>query len=365
MDYRLAKLYESMLKGEPSATKPVNLVDLYEATKKPKQTADNTNLKEPASQPKQSKQNKPQSIEISSTETLSEPAESNLKGLSLEYNKLIAAALDTAINEIPLPEEDYPLGKSVTITNQNDLTRFKKLFSLAPSTKLSEAGDSKGSGKGEIALYWLLSKNYQVDDARDRDEPDLKIGNIGIEVKSYPGKGFKLGKFKSQINNRKILSTVFGLKALFSLKESKRPAAVDVFNAKELILALSEIKSLSIALDSALNQYTYLAQLNPISILIGQLKDIEKQFGLTSLMEMDEVEAASNILKKLLHTKLSVKPRFNGYYVNANQAGQVIYYKVEEERINNLSKEVVVANVSASSGELQLSNAEQILTKMS
>jgi hypothetical protein len=358
MDYRLVNLYESMLKGTLSTPKTSNLVDLYEATKKSKQTKFPATPKEPALDDSQSQQpldNKP------TTET----AQSNLKGLSSEYNKLIASALKTPINEIPLPEGEYPLGKSTTITNPNDLERFIKLFSLAPSTKLSEAGDSKGSGKGEIALYWLLSKNYQVDDARDRDEPDLKIGNIGIEVKSYPGKGFKLGKFKSQINNRKILSTVFGLKALFSLKESKRPATVDVFNSKELVSALSEIKALSIALDSALNQYNYLAQLHPISILIGQLKDIEKQFGLTSLMEMDEVDAASNILKKLLYSKLSVKPRFGGYYVNANQKGEIVYYKVEEDRIKNLSKEVVVANVSASSGELQLTNAEQILTKMS
>ena len=351
-----------MLKGEPSATKPANLVELYEATKKTKRLAVDATSEVPT-QPISSNQPSTKSEQNSSQESSNETTQSNIKGLSLEYNKLIASALKTPINEIPLPEENYPLGKSTTITNQNDLAIFVKLFSLAPSTKLSEAGDSKGSGKGEIALYWLLSKNYQVDDARDRDEPDLKIGNTGIEVKSYPGKGFKLGKFKSQINNRKILSTVFGLKALFSLKESKRPATVDVFNSKELVSALTEIKSLSIALDSALNQYSYLIQLQPISILISQLKDIEKQFGLTSLMDMDEVEAASNILKKLLYSKLSVKPGFNGYYVNTNQKGEIAYYKVEEDRIKNLSKEVVIANVSAASGELQLSNAEQILTK--
>ena len=208
-DYRLAKLYENVLRGNVTPTKPPTLSDLYEATKQQPASP-------PVTQPQPSSQS-PTPAALTPQPAASAAIQSNLKGLSDEYNKLIAATLKTTINNIPLPIDNYELGKGTTISNEQDLQIFVKLFSLAPSTKLSEAGDSKGSGKGEIAIYWLLSKQYQVDDARDRDEPDLKIGNTGVEVKSYPGRGFKLGKFKSQINNRKLLSTVFGLKALFSL----------------------------------------------------------------------------------------------------------------------------------------------------
>ena len=353
-DYRLAKLYESVLRGNGSSTKPPTLSDLYEATKQ-----------HPASAPVTQTQPSSQSPTPAPTPqpTASPAIQSNLKGLSDEYNKLIAATLKTTINNIPLPIDNYELGRGTTISNEQDLQIFVKLFSLAPSTKLSEAGDSKGSGKGEIAIYWLLSKQYQVDDARDRDEPDLKIGNTGVEVKSYPGKGFKLGKFKSQINNRKLLSTVFGLKALFSLKEAKRPATVDAFNSTELISAFTEIKNLSIALDTALNTHVSLIQLSPISTLVGQLKEIENQLGLGPLMAIDEKEASSIVLKKLLYAKLKTKPGFRGFYVNVTQKGQIDYYKVDEEKLNNVSSEIINKNTSSTSGELQINNAEEILIK--
>jgi hypothetical protein len=353
MDYRLTKIYESILKGEVAQIKPSSLSDLYEATKKQPITAPSKQTQNSSNLPTSNIAPRPAATSV----------RSNIKGLSDEYNKLIASTLKTTIDQIPLPVDNYELGQSIVISNKEDFEIFSKLFSLAPSTKTSEAGDSKGSGKGEIALYWLLSKEHQVFDARDRDEPDLKIGNIGIEVKSYPGKGFKLGKFKSQINNRKLLSTVFGLKALFSLTEPKRPATVDAFNSAELISAFTEIKNLSIALDAALNTHSSLIQLGPINVLVNQLKEIENQLGIGSLPTINEEEAASTVLKKLLFSKLKTKPGFSGFYVNVTLKGQIDYYKVDDSKLKDLSPEIINKNTSSTSGELQINNAEAIFNK--
>ena len=72
------------------------------------------------------------------------------------------------------------------------------------------------------------------------------------------------------------------------------------FNSTELISAFREIKNLSISLDTALNLHSYLIQLNPITVLVNQLKETEKQLNVGSLMTIDEKEAVEDWVFKNL-----------------------------------------------------------------
>ena len=115
----------------------------------------------------------------------------------MKYTSSITHSYDAVIiNSLSLPEVpkvngDYVLKPhSYTIDlDKSDLTYFKKIFELSPPKSGHTEGTSKGSGKGEIALYWLF--NHQktpilAEDSRKGSEPDLKLnGNIGCEIKSY------------------------------------------------------------------------------------------------------------------------------------------------------------------------------------
>ena len=80
---------------------------------------------------------------------------------------------------------DYILGENVNV-NGEDGNIFKQLYSVAPPKKNSTDDiGSKGSGHGEVALYWLLSKNNDVQDNRKGGAADLLVNGFGVEVKAY------------------------------------------------------------------------------------------------------------------------------------------------------------------------------------
>lgn len=336
----------------------------------------NEQVANPASPVVSNTQPSPQSLNLSQT------TQSPLKGLSEEYNKMIQTKLGQDI----VPVQDYDLSKSFQITDESDLKRFKMLFPLAPSTRVSEAEDSKGSGKGEIALYWLLSKNFAIDDSRSRNNPDLRVmmggEQVGLEVKNYTNKtllkkGFKIGKFKKLTKIRETLSIIFGLKALFGLTkpESKRPAAVDVFNSDELVSSFEEIQNLVIQLDTALHQHGFLSTLPPIAALIKQLTVLEDSLysnikpnqpskPLALLMTNTGKEAAALVLKKLVKQMVTEKPGFGSYFANTNIQGIVNLYKVDEKVIDNAKSEDIIDNVAATSGEIYITDASKLFIKL-
>ena len=217
MDYRLNKIYESMRRGEANPSKKTaSLSDIYEMA---------TGAKV-AKQPR-----------------ASQPAPANTT-----YPEVIAHALygDAGLaNKLPVPVGNYTLGGINQVISQ-DLDTFKFLYPVNPPKKGMEIGTAatKGSGNGEIALYWLLRKKYpDIEDGREGGDPDLKIPSqkIGIEVKAYGGdKMITLVRFGDQHVNRRLLSVVFGLKALvenFDPRTPSRMPSLDTFNSKELASA--------------------------------------------------------------------------------------------------------------------------------
>ena len=113
------------------------------------------------------------------------------------YDIVIKDALK--VDQIPLVKGKYKLGESGTVQG-SDKDTFIKLYKVAPPTAdkgIGSAG-SKGSGNGEIALYWLFkyqSPSIPAKDSRGSDNPDLIIDGHGVEVKSMESNDLALGRF--------------------------------------------------------------------------------------------------------------------------------------------------------------------------
>ena len=95
------------------------------------------------------------------------------------YDRIIAKVLTgTEDGEIPEPSRVYTVGKPVNLSGEDEQIFFK-LYPISPpkSDKGIDSAGSKGSGNGEIAMHWLLSKGHTVEDTRGSDNPDLLIGH--------------------------------------------------------------------------------------------------------------------------------------------------------------------------------------------
>lgn len=327
MDFRLTKIYEALLSGNMDYNSPhESLSQVYEASR---------------------------------VKSSNKPAPSTVKpsvvAAASDYDKLIKVTIGKSNF---YPKQKYKIGKSIIISDRSDQQNFRKLFSLKPPTQKGDP-NTGGSGKGEIALYWLFHQNYKIVDNRDSDKADLLVSaspekDIGIEVKSLPGNSLKLGKFKNQTENRTILSLALGIFALFkSLPGKTRPISVDVFNGSEIQSAFEVVWELDKLLAAFVkNHPKVVSTLPPVQTLLTQIQTIKNALGQPTTAE----EAAGRMLKLLLKTKLERKPGWNGYYYNVFSSGQITCYKVDETVIDGLTDQQFITGVSATSGELQVNN---------
>ena len=72
----------------------------------------------------------------------------------------------------------------------NDLKYWKDFWELTPPKAGAEIGtSSKGTGNGEVALYWLYqhggAPGVNVEGTQGADNPDLEFNGIGVEVKAF------------------------------------------------------------------------------------------------------------------------------------------------------------------------------------
>jgi hypothetical protein len=284
----------------------------------------------------------------------------NIEGLhdaSVKYNQVIAKSIFgdmTKVSEIPAPVGDYTVGTNFTV-DPKDKQIYTRLFPVTPpkgEVDTDEVG-TKGSGNGEIALYWLLSKKYAVKDMRGNDNPDLLIDNkIGIEVKAYDSKKIGLGRFGNQGSNRKLLSVVFGLKALLDAftpgqKPSKRPPSLDTFNKDELIKSFELL--LGFENNTELKQIAH--KYSPLESIYQQINSVITGLDLPQ-GQFTAVQGAAAMLKLLLKTKLQKKPGFGGYIANVTPEGNCSFYLVDETKINELKPETILDNVNANGATL-------------
>jgi hypothetical protein len=281
---------------------------------------------------------------------------------SQQYNAVITKVLGT--ETVPEPNGTYIVGRDFTVTDKQDLDIFKRLYPITPPRKKESVENytagTRGSGNGEIALYWLLSKDADVIDTRDSDKPDLSVisapgspeAPIGVEIKAYnPGNTFlSLGRFESQKENISLLSIIFGISVLLGGSGTlKRPPSITTFKSEDIINAFKTFKHVidNKQLHALSNQFS------PIQSIYKQIEIVMKALNLDTANFTAE-EGAAAMLKRFLVTKLSTKPGFGGYVLNITSNGVANFYQLTQERINELTTDELLQSVQAKSASLHI-----------
>lgn len=266
------------------------------------------------------------------------------------YSRIVAKVLTGEEDgEIPQPSRVYTVGQNVNLTGEDERV-FSKLYPISPpkSGKEFDSAGSKGSGNGEIAMYWLLSRGHSVQDSRGSENPDLIVDGSGLEVKAYDTTTVTLGRYGSDKDNIAILGVIFGISSLVgTFQGAKRTAGTMTFNTKELLEAFERV--------SDFDQ--------------SDLRDIAGEYALIQNIynNIDSVKEALNIkdkitpehgtaemLRRLVATKLAKKPGIGGYLVNVSQKGSIKYIQVTQDLIDNLSDDQLLKGVSTNQGALNI-----------
>jgi hypothetical protein len=267
-----------------------------------------------------------------------------LEELSL-YDKVIIKSYD----KIPKVYGEYKLSKESTHLkiDDRDLQTFKEIYNLAPPKKGETIGSSKGSGNGEIALYWLFhhqQNSIPTRDARNGADPDLIIGDVGCEVKAYKNHDAKLGlgRFGADRDNLKILNVIFGFYSLISIvdfkpmdphKRNKQITSTN-FNGHELLDAFDRLFLFVLETTDEKLKGIFVLIKNNIQALLDSL-------GNPQTAE----QATSMVLTNICKSKLSIKPGNEGYLANIKDDGDIFIYRIDFEKLNNLPIKTLAKNI--------------------
>jgi hypothetical protein len=271
---------------------------------------------------------------------------------SEEYDKIISDVLgnDTSV------DNKATLGTNFKLSG-TDQEKWKNLYTKSPKTSKGEE-ESKGSGKGEIATYWLFKNSgSKVKDTRGGSAADLEINGIPCEIKSYSGKkglnkAFKLGKYSSDAKTLNALNIVFGVDALTnslrgsgSLREYN-PAN---FNTKELKEACEKLLAFynNQDLKKAAEDYN-------LDVIIDIYKKIEKLLNSLELKDekINAESLAAKIITSMLKNKLSVKPGNGNYILNVSSDGGGEFYKIDLSKLDSMKAEEILDSVAVGQSEV-------------
>ena len=267
------------------------------------------------------------------------------------YDRIIAKVLTgTEDGEIPEPSRVYTVGKPVNLSGEDEQIFFK-LYPISPpkSDKGIDSAGSKGSGNGEIAMYWLLSKGHTVEDSRGRDNPDLIVDGKGLEVKAYESTTVTLGRYGSDRDSLAILGVIFGISNLVgTFKGDKRTVSPQTFNTEELEEAFKRMSDFS---DSKLREIR--KEYPIIESIFVNIDKVLEALGLDK-EKLNPRHATAFTLKQLLKTKLAKKPGIGGYIVNVTQKGSIEYVGITEDFLKSLSDDQLIKGVSTNQGALNI-----------
>ena len=255
-------------------------------------------------------------------------------------------ALEDAFNgNVPKVEGGYSQPTEsglVKITNASDLKGWKHLFN-------NNAGNNT-VGPGELAMYWLYNfqKNPVTTSANHKDaDPDLTVGTVKTEVKSYKKHTGKigLGKFGDQKRNLAALTVIFGIQALravLNFDEKKKIVRPTSFTDNELVQALEYFLELK--------NTPGLLQAASTFDLIRSVK--EKVDFIDSLLKpTDAKSAASNMMGRLAKEKFVKKPGDGNYIASVLESGEIYYFYIDFKKLKNVD---LLDKVSVSAGELKV-----------
>jgi hypothetical protein len=220
-----------------------------------------------------------------------------------------------------------------------DLKYWKDFWTLTPPKAGAEIGTtSKGSGDGEISLYWLYqySNSAEVKGTQGSDNPDLEFDGVGVEVKAYgkmahaSAKG--LGRFSSDKPQLDALGILLGFQKLIVALEPKAsgkfPADISPnnFHAHQLVGAFEVLQQLlDVDLDALGKEYSLF---NDIKTRLDSLK--------AKIGEWDSPEdGARKMTVYFMSPKVGRKPGDGGFLVNVKDNGSCRFWGFSTEKLIN------------------------------
>jgi hypothetical protein len=280
-----------------------------------------------------------------------------------EYDQIIADAIGDG-KTYPKPTGAYKIGENGNV-NSTDLKYYKELYYKGPkTTKGAEA--SKGSGHGEIAMYWLLQKAYpgQVQDNRraGRDAADLKVGNTTLEVKAVGTKLVQYGRIGSEAGILGLLNVVFGSTAMNSAMDKENflnDGSALGFTKDQLTKAVSTFDQLR--QNEGLRALANGEGVPKIDFIAQMMNKMDKAYAAMGKHESAE-EGAGKILLDLLAKKTISKMGGDGYLVDLTPQGSMKYHHLTLEYVKSLSPKAALDNIVVNQGQLKV-NFGQLLSK--
>jgi hypothetical protein len=290
----------------------------------------------------------------------------NTTGGDSTYDAVIRKHLGLSEDQpIPKPTSTYPFnpsGGSFSIqVKGKDLKYWDDFWTLTPPKKGAKIGDtSKGSGDGEISLYWLYQHSDSGVEARGTqgaDNPDLEFDGLGVEVKAFKGHNGKqgLGRFGQDVEQLKSLGVIFGINALTTLfkgiptdgKRADKDVNPLTWDGKNLKDAMEEvIKFQNIDIDQLADIYDIFKE---IKTNIDFLND---KLGDYSTAE----EGARAMALEFIKPKIARKPGDGGFLVNVLRNGDCRFWKIEYSKV--VDNKDALKHIGASQAQMKVNFEE-------
>lgn len=282
--------------------------------------------------------------------------ENGVNKSDLEEIPLLESNIDSVIVGIygknipvPTPPPELVIGTDFDLSG-NDAKTFAELFEKTPSKGNNETS-TRGSGNGEVSVYWLFSQSgFTVSDERGSDNPDLKINNVGVEVKAYDVATITLGKFAKDKASLKLLNIVFGLKSLVSTLEGDTKESNPAnFHSNDLIQAFELMFKFLNNTD-----LRKMAEDNGIDIITEIFKKIDAVKKTLNLGTNDPRAATAALLRQLAINKCTKKPGMGGYILNVNKEGKGKWHYITEQAIKAASDDTIIDSVKINQAQIDM-----------
>jgi len=292
----------------------------------------------------QAKEKQFQGKQTDDIEQPEEKPEENSAGDS-QYDAIIRAHLGLDENQpIPKPKHKYPFNSSGgTFSIQvkgDDLKYWDDFWTLTPPKKGAKVGTtSKGSGDGEISLYWLYQHSDSGVEARGTqgsDNPDLEFNGLGVEVKAFPEHTGKqgLGRFGQDTEQLKMLGVIFGINALATqfkgIPDGKKRAPKDVNpltwdggNLKDAMEEVLKFQKVDLAQLASIPGYDIFKEIKE------NMDFLDERLGDYTSAE----EGARSMSLEFIKPKIARKPGDGGFLVNVLKTGNCRFWKIEYSKV--------------------------------
>ena len=280
-----------------------------------------------------------------------------------DYDEIIKYTLK---GQIPQAEGTYDLPQTTgeLKVDSRDLVTFKRLYGIAPHKKGGEVGSagSKGSGHGEIAIYWLLKYQkspYNVADSRGGSSADLivsgkNISTAGVEVKSYKegNTGMVIGRIGTYTPILIAMNTLFSVAALYQefAETSRKKVPPNAINATVEDFKTANRILVELDGDKGFKELEKF-KIPFIKSMFAQITKLKAEYGKEGVGTI-----SANLLKALLLAKFKDKPLGSGtegYILNVQPSGEIKCIHITLNKLEKLtSDQVLAAGTSISQGTL-------------